>query len=128
VSDITQISKATQWKPGHSGNLNGRPVGSRTAFSQGYISDFAKVWQEEGLRCVQQIARKNPTAFVGIASKLIPAQVQATIETQLPGNLSLEDWSLLREIMDAIKQALPDAANRPAGEVLELVKAKLLSD
>ena len=128
MSDITQISKATQWKPGHSGNLNGRPVGSRTAFSQGYISDFAKVWQEEGLRCVQQIARKNPTAFVGIASKLIPAQVQATIETQLPGNLSLEDWSLLREIMDAIKQALPDAANRPAGEVLELVKAKLLSD
>ena len=80
------------------------------------------------MRCVQQIARKNPTAFVGIASKLIPAQVQATIETQLPGNLSLEDWSLLREIMDAIKQALPDAANRPAGEVLELVKAKLLSD
>jgi hypothetical protein len=124
-----EVSKQTNlrppWPKGTSGNLNGRPVGSRTAFSQGYISDFAKVWAEEGLACVRSVAKKNPSAFLGIASKLIPAQVQATIETQLPGNLDLADWAILREIMQAIKLAVPDAAERPAGEVLEFVKDKL---
>ena len=33
MSNITEISKPTQWKPGQSGNLNGRPVGTRQAFS-----------------------------------------------------------------------------------------------
>jgi hypothetical protein len=46
--------------------------------------------------------------FVGIASKLIPGQVQASVETMLPGNLSLEDWSLVREIMQAVGFAIPD--------------------
>jgi hypothetical protein len=29
------------------------------------------------------------------------------------------------EIVDAVKTAVPDAANRPAGQVLEYVRAKL---
>jgi hypothetical protein len=29
VHHLTQVSKATQWKPGQSGNLNGRPLGTR---------------------------------------------------------------------------------------------------
>jgi hypothetical protein len=76
-----------KWPPGKCGNPNGagpgRSVGSRNAFSQGYISDFAKVWAEEGLACVRKVAAKSPETFLGIASKLIPAQVQATLETQL---------------------------------------------
>jgi hypothetical protein len=31
----------------------------------------------------------------------------------------------MREIVDAVKTAVPDAANRPAGQVLEYVRAKL---
>jgi hypothetical protein len=57
------------------------------AFSKGYIADFAKVWDEEGIKAVRHVAKKNPTAFLGIASKLIPQQVTATIETQLPWKL-----------------------------------------
>src|SRR5262249_37235645 len=111
-----------KWPPGTSGNPAGKAPGTRQAFSQEYIKAFADVWREEGLKCVQQLARKNAAAFVGIASKLIPAQVQATLETQLPGNLDLADWAILREIMQAIKLAMHDAADRPAGEVLEYVR------
>jgi hypothetical protein len=125
-----EVSKQTNlrppWPKGTSGNLNGRPVGSRTAFSQGYISDFAKVWAEEGLACIRNVAKKNPSAFLGIASKLIPQQVQASVETMLPGNLDLADWALIREIMQGIKAAMPDAADRPAGEVLEYVRDSLM--
>ena len=48
-------------------------------------------------------------------------EVKLTIEQQLPGNLSAEDWSIMREIIGAVRQAVPDAAHRPAGEVLQHV-------
>ena len=36
----------TQWKPGQLGNLNGRPDGTRQAFSAGFLRDLAEVWSE----------------------------------------------------------------------------------
>ena len=38
----------TPWVAGQSGNLNGRPVGSRTVFSQGFLKDLAGVWASHG--------------------------------------------------------------------------------
>jgi hypothetical protein len=37
--NLTEVSKPTQWKPGQSGNLNGRPAGTRQAFSAGFYRD-----------------------------------------------------------------------------------------
>ena len=51
-------------------------------------------------------AEKQPAVF-------LPNDVRATVEQQLPGNLSLADWDLMLEIVDAVKQAIPDASNRP---------------
>jgi hypothetical protein len=44
-----------------------------------------------------------------------------TIEQSLPGNLSAEDWSMMREVIEAVRQALPNAADRRPGAVLEHV-------
>ena len=38
----------TPWVAGQSGNLNGRPVGSRTAYSRGFFSDLSDVWAKHG--------------------------------------------------------------------------------
>ena len=43
VSNVTEVTRPTQWKPGQSGNLNGRPVGTREAFSAGFLRDLADV-------------------------------------------------------------------------------------
>ena len=60
------------------------------------------------------------------AARLIgPSEVKLTIEQNLPGNLSGQDWAIMGGIVDAVKTAVPDAANRPAGQVLEYVRAKL---
>jgi hypothetical protein len=42
-NNIAELGRPHQFKPRQGGNLNGRPVGSRTAFSQAYIADFAQV-------------------------------------------------------------------------------------
>ena len=48
-SNLAEVGKPTRWPPGKSGNPAGKPPGTRTAFSQGFIRDFALVWAEEGL-------------------------------------------------------------------------------
>ena len=44
-----------------------------------------------------------------------------TVEQQLPGNLSMENWTIMREIVAAVRQAIPDASSKPPGAVLEHV-------
>jgi hypothetical protein len=44
--------------------------------------------------------------------------VKLTIEQSLPGNLSMEDWQTMKEIVEAVKRAIPDASSQPPGAVL----------
>ena len=109
------------WPPGVSGNPNGRPVGSRSAFSAGFTRDLAEVWAEKGKASMLYTAEKQPAVFFATCARLLPNDVRVTVEQQLPGNLSPADWNLMLEIVDAVKQAIPDASNRPPGAVLEHV-------
>src|SRR6516225_2253743 len=95
----TKPVNGRMWPPGVSGNPNGRPVGSRTVFSQSFLKDLASVWAEHARAAMEKTAIDQP----------------------LPGNLSPADWNLMMQVLDAVKSAIPDAANRPAGEVLEHV-------
>ena len=110
MSNITEISEPTQWKPGQSGNLTGRPVGTRQAFSAGFLRDLAKVWSEEGRETMVKTARTNPAVFFATCARLIPNDVRVTVEQQLPGNLSVEDWQVMKVIIAAVRQAIPDAS------------------
>jgi hypothetical protein len=47
------------WHPGQSGNPNGRPVGSRTVFSQAFCHDLAEVWSEEGREAIVNHGQSN---------------------------------------------------------------------
>ena len=38
------------------------------------------------------------------------------------GNLSAEDWAITREIVEAVKRAIPDASSQPPGAVLQYAK------
>ncbi len=125
MSNITEVSGPTQWKPGQSGNLNGRPVGTRQAFLAGFLRDLAEVWSEEGRETMIKTARNNPSVFFATCARLIGPEVKLTIEQQLPGNLSKEDWQMMREIVAAVRQAIPDASSRPPGAVLQYVKDRL---
>ena len=115
----------TPWVAGQSGNLNGRPVGSRTVFSQGFLKDLAEVWASHGKQTMISTAQTSPAVFFATCARLIGPEVKLTIEQSLPGNLSMEDWQVMKEIIAAVRQAIPDAANAPPGAVLEHVLGAL---
>src|SRR5262245_28265275 len=68
--NLTEISKATQWKPGQSGNLNGRPVGTRQAFSAGFHRDLAEVWAKHGRAAMEKTAQDQPSVFFATCAHL----------------------------------------------------------
>jgi hypothetical protein len=118
-------SNLKPWRPGQSGNLNGRPVGSRSTFSAGFTRDLAEVWAEKGKASMLYTAEKQPAVFFATCARLLPNDVRVTVEQSLPGNLSMEDWQMMKEIIAAVRQAIPDASSKPPGAVLEHVLSAL---
>jgi hypothetical protein len=117
----TKHVNGRMWQSGQSGNPNGRPVGSRTAFSVGFLKDLAEVWSKEGRETLVTTARTNPAVFFATCARLIPNDVRVTVEQSLPGNLSMEDWQLMRDVIAAVREAIPDASSKPPGSVLDHV-------
>ena len=70
-------------------------------------------------------AKTQPATFFAVCARLIGPEVKLTIEQTLPGNLSPSDWADLCELLSAIQSALPDAADRPPGEVFRYALAVL---
>ena len=113
------------WPPGVSGNPNGRPVGSRSAFSAGFTRDLAEVWADKGKAAMLYTAEKQPAVFFATCARLLPNDVRVTVEQTLPGDLSMEDWQAMKEVIAAVRQAIPDAASQPPGFVFGHVLSAL---
>ena len=86
---------------------------------------MAKVRTEKGKASMLYTAEKQPAVFFATCARLLPNDVRVTVEQQLPGNLSMEDWQMMKEIIAAVRQAIPDASSKPPGAVLEHVLSAL---
>src|SRR5438045_3407158 len=91
--------------PGTSGNPNGRPVGSRTAFSAAFMRDLAEVWAEHGRDTMLRTAKTNPETFFATCARILPKDVELTIRQHYSGGLDERDVMILRAIRDAIPNA-----------------------
>ena len=67
------------------------------------------------------MAKKSPEAFVAIAARICPNDVRLTLEQAIPGGMSLEDYLLMREVIAAIREGLPEADQLQPGAVFQHV-------
>ena len=109
------------WSVGQSGNPHGRPVGARGRFTERFVTDLTKDWEQYGETALAETAKLYPDRFVAICSHLIPKDVSVSLTARLPANLDATNSQMLIETLDAIKQCLPDAAQRQPGEVMRYV-------
>jgi hypothetical protein len=94
-------------------------------FSQSFLKDLASVWAERGRAAMEKTVSDQPGVFFATCARLIRPEVKLTIEQTFPGNLNMEDWQVMREIVAAVRQAIPDASSKPPGAVLEHVLTAL---
>jgi hypothetical protein len=104
------------FKPGQSGNpsgLPGRPLGSRTAFSQGFLDDMAKTWRDKGRQTMEWTADNQPATFFAVCARLIG--LEAEIDAYRQKAERAEQWlhMVYKEIEDRfLKQDAPRRARR----------------
>ena len=67
------------WKPGQSGNLKGRPRGSRNKLSEDFFRDLCEAWQAFGKPALMTAAWTHPVEFVRVVASLIPRELEAAI-------------------------------------------------
>jgi len=114
------------WKPGQSGNPNGRPLGARARISEKLLADLAAVWEESGRDVLAGLVTTDPGKLATIAYGLLPRDVFISVEQRTPGNLDPEAWATLRRVLDLIQQCAP-AGSDPA-KVFETIENALRAE
>jgi hypothetical protein len=119
VTNENSLKNLRPWQPGVSGNPNGRPT-ARSRLTERFIADISDTWAEHGAAILKRMAVKEGTRFADLCSRLIPRDVQLTLQQRLPGGLEPDDWQSMLELLSAIKSQLPDDKRQP-GEIAQLV-------
>lgn len=79
---------ATQFKPGQSGNPNGRPKGSKNKLTEAFWQDMSDVWTAGGKDALERVIKDDPGAFVRVAASLMPKEAELTLRTVAATELS----------------------------------------
>lgn len=91
---------STKWKPGQSGNPVGRPVGSRTKFSEAMVADFLSDWHQHGTDVLERVRMTEPATYLRVAA-VVPKQMDVSVE-QKAGPLDSDTMRKIRRFVDLI--------------------------
>ena len=62
---------------------------------------------------------------MAIAARICPNDIRLTLEQAIPRGMTLEDYSLMREVIAAIRESLPEADQSQPGAVFQHVLEEL---
>lgn len=83
LTEITERkhSGLRPWKPGQSGNLAGRPKGSRHKIGEGMAAAYVAEWDRSGAEGLTRLAKENFEAFarLGVAIGYFPKEINVDV-------------------------------------------------
>jgi hypothetical protein len=74
VSTVAKQRPAHLFKPGQSGNLNGRPKGSRNRHSENFLAAFANDFERFGVEVIQKVRGQSPEIYLKLAGDICPRE------------------------------------------------------
>ena len=116
MSDIPEDTQPQQekkgkklWKPGESGNPEGRPRGARSKFGEDFVEGYAEHWAKHGERVLDELVEKDIAAYSRIACAILPKVIELDDETLT----AIKDLSKAMPF-DAIRYRTQDQSEKPA--------------
>jgi hypothetical protein len=91
------------WRPGQSGNLAGRPKGSRNKLSEDFVAALYDDFQNHGPAAIAACRAEKPDVYVRVIASLLPKDVNMKVQ-QLD---DLTDDQLMRKLAVLTEMAKP---------------------
>jgi hypothetical protein len=104
VSEAPEATRKKQtgappFKPGQSGNPNGRPKGSRNKLGEEFIQKLYADFQEHGEAAIVQVRQERPDAYLKVIAGLLPKELKITNESDLTDDQLIERIQQLDDII-----------------------------
>jgi hypothetical protein len=89
------------------------------------VADFAADWNEHGAGVLERVRMTDPATYLRVAAVLVPKELNVAVEQKIPGGLDVDEWQILRRVVDLIKASAPGGE---LGPVLEIIETALRAD
>jgi Family of unknown function (DUF5681) len=94
--------KATQFKPGQSGNPKGRPKGARNRLGTQFLEALEADFNKFGPQAIGLVREKKPEVYIKVVADLLPKEANINVEA---GEAFVQLW---KKISDGLGDELPD--------------------
>jgi hypothetical protein len=112
---MTELTKEQQrpahlWRPGQSGNLAGRPKGSRNKLSEDFVAALYDDFQEHGSAAIAACRAEKPDVYVRVIAGLLAKDVNVTTRSldDLSDDQLMRKLALLTELAKPLLAKLSD--------------------
>ena len=75
-SNVNELSKPWQFKPGQIANPKGRPKGSRNKLGEDFVSALQEDFQLHGKKVIVEVRTDRPADYLKIIASILPKQLE----------------------------------------------------
>jgi hypothetical protein len=104
------------WRPGESGNVKGRPVGSRNKLTERFFEDLYSAWKEKGVEVIHRLIEHEPGTFFRGVVAVLPKEHRVTRANDL---VNLTDDQLTK-MLETLREKIRDREQLESVDVTRL--------